>query len=77
MLKRPVYFVGIFQDITARKQAENQQRLLLDELNHRVKNTLATVQSIAAQTQRSTPDPRDFRDAFEGGFWPCRKHTIS
>ena len=65
-LKRPVYFVGIFQDITARKQSENQQRLLLDELNHRVKNTLATVQSIAAQTQRSTPDPRDFRDAFEG-----------
>ena len=65
-LKRPVYFVGIFQDITARKQAENQQRLLLDELNHRVKNTLATVQSIAAQTQRSSPEPQTFRLAFEG-----------
>ena len=37
--------------MTERKLAEEQQRVLLDELNHRVKNTLATVQSIA------TPDP--------------------
>jgi PAS domain S-box-containing protein len=72
-LKRPVYFVGIFQDITARKQAENQQRLLLDELNHRVKNTLATVQSIAAQTQRSSPDPQRFRAAFEGRLFALSK----
>ncbi|MEH3040021.1 MAG: PAS domain-containing protein [Sphingomonas paucimobilis] len=34
-------------DITQRKQAEAHQRLLLDELNHRVKNTLAVVQSLA------------------------------
>ncbi|KAB0265857.1 sensor histidine kinase [Microvirga brassicacearum] len=72
-LKRPVYFVGIFQDITARKQAENQQRLLLDELNHRVKNTLATVQSIAAQTQRTAPDPQKFRQAFEGRLMALSK----
>jgi len=65
-LRRPVYFVGIFQDVTERKQADDQQRLLLDELNHRVKNTLATVQSIAAQTQRSAPNPTAFREAFEG-----------
>jgi PAS domain S-box-containing protein len=63
---KPVYFVGIFQDVTARKQAEDQQRFLLDELNHRVKNTLATVQSIAAQTLRSTSTPAQFKDAFEG-----------
>ena len=55
--RRPVQVVGIFQDVTARKQAEEQQRLLLDELNHRVKNTLATVQSIAAQTLRTTSEP--------------------
>ncbi|MGE0675341.1 MAG: cache domain-containing protein, partial [Methylibium sp.] len=36
-----------FRDVTGRKAAEQRQRLLLDELNHRVKNTLATVQSIA------------------------------
>jgi PAS domain S-box-containing protein len=65
-LRKPVYFVGIFQDVTERKHAEDQQRFLLDELNHRVKNTLATVQSIAAQTLRSAPDPASFRDAFEG-----------
>lgn len=39
-----------FYDITERKQAEARQQLLIDELNHRVKNTLATVQSIAAHT---------------------------
>ncbi|MFO7305167.1 MAG: CHASE domain-containing protein [Gammaproteobacteria bacterium] len=53
------------EEIAARKQVEAQQKLLLDELNHRVKNTLATVQSIAAHTLRSAPDPHAFRRAFE------------
>ena len=59
---------GIFvegSDVTDRIRAQQQQRLLLDELNHRVKNTLANVQAIAAQTLRSTPDPNAFRHAFE------------
>jgi PAS domain S-box-containing protein len=64
--KKPVYFVGIFQDITNRKMSEDQQRFFLDELNHRVKNTLATVQSIAAQTLRSATSPANFKEAFEG-----------
>jgi len=64
--RKPVYFVGIFQDITARKRAEDQQRFLLDELNHRVKNTLTTVQSIATQTLRSATGPASFKEAFEG-----------
>ena len=38
------------RNITAEKRAEQQRRTLVDELNHRVKNTLATVQSIARQT---------------------------
>ena len=42
--------VGI--DITERKIAERRQELLVNELNHRVKNTLATVQSIVSQTAR-------------------------
>ena len=64
--RKPSSFVGVFQDITDRKQAEDQQRFLLDELNHRVKNTLATVQSIASQTLRSTSGSAQFKEAFEG-----------
>ena len=68
----PDYFVSIIEDIAARKQAEaeqqryqSQQRLLINELNHRVKNTLATVQSIASQTLRAEPDPLVAYDKFE------------
>ncbi|WP_262027540.1 sensor histidine kinase [Microvirga sp. Mcv34] len=43
---------GIQIDITEQKRSEEHQRLLLNELNHRVKNTLATVQSLAAQSFR-------------------------
>ena len=42
----------VFRDMTARKRAEAQRDLLTKELEHRIKNTLATVQSIAAQTFR-------------------------
>lgn len=44
------------RDITEEKAAAERQRLLTNELNHRVKNTLATVQSIAAQTFRGKTD---------------------
>jgi two-component sensor histidine kinase len=47
------------------KRAAEHQRLLIDELNHRVKNTLATVQSIAAQTLRTSETKEDARDALE------------
>ena len=56
---------GVSLDITERKRAEERQKLLVNELNHRVKNSLATVQSIAAQTLRSVAAPEFFRDAFE------------
>lgn len=48
------------------EQAREHQRLLLNELNHRVKNTLSTVQSIALQTARQTDAPAAFTTAFEG-----------
>jgi PAS domain S-box-containing protein len=51
-------------DISGRKRAEAQRELLLAELNHRVKNTLAVVQGIAHQTFKNT-DP-DARRGFEG-----------
>jgi PAS domain S-box-containing protein len=56
---------GVSLDVTERKRAEERQKLLLNELNHRVKNTLATVQSIASQTMRASPEPAEFRPAFE------------
>lgn len=56
----------ISRDITQRKQAEATRQLLLGELNHRVKNTLATVQAIVQQTLRTTRDPGDFASRFSG-----------
>ncbi len=61
-----LYGVRVVQDVTERKEAEERQKLLIDELNHRVKNTLATVQSLATQTARGTDSPEAFRQAFEG-----------
>jgi PAS domain S-box-containing protein len=57
--------VGVTQDITERRLADERQALLLHELNHRVKNTLATVQSVASMTRRSADnsDPKAW-DAF-------------
>lgn len=43
----------LFQDVTERMHAEQRQKLLLSELNHRVKNNLAIVQTLAAQTFQS------------------------
>ena len=61
----PSYFVSVIQDISEQKAAEEAERaqaehlkLLVNELNHRVKNTLATVQSLAAQTLRDASDPK-------------------
>ncbi len=48
--RKPVAIAGASRDLSERKQAEELQQLLGNELNHRVKNTLATVQSIVIQT---------------------------
>lgn len=62
----PVGAIGVSADVTQRKQAEERQNALIAELNHRVKNTLASVQSIALQTSLSTRDPAEFVAAFDG-----------
>lgn len=59
-------------DISARKQHEAQRELLLAELSHRVKNTLAVVQGIASQTFKPDKDPSEAKEAFEG-----RLHALS
>ncbi len=54
--RRAAALVGASRDISERKLGEERQQLMLHELNHRVKNTLATVQSIAMQAIRTAPD---------------------
>jgi PAS domain S-box-containing protein len=51
-------------DITERKSADARQRLLANELNHRVKNSLATVQAIAAQSLRGADVSPEARERF-------------
>lgn len=62
--KKPVALVGASRDITDIKEAEARQELLVRELNHRVKNTLAVIQAIVAQMLREKPDLATFKDAF-------------
>jgi PAS domain S-box-containing protein len=54
------------RDITERKQAEQLQRTLTNELIHRIKNTLATVQAIATQSLLRAKSPSDFVSSFTG-----------
>ena len=61
---RPRGAVAVALDISQRRAAAEQRELLLSELNHRVKNTLATVQAIALQTLGSAQDLAAFRGAF-------------
>jgi PAS domain S-box-containing protein len=58
--------VGVNFDVTERKRSEETRQLLTHELDHRVKNTLATVLAIANQTLRQTRDPQTFVTSFEG-----------
>ncbi|MCG5481556.1 MAG: PAS domain-containing protein [Ensifer alkalisoli] len=54
------------RDVTELKRWEQRRQLLLSELSHRVKNTLAVVQSLARQTLRSADSSEDFVERFEG-----------
>jgi PAS domain S-box-containing protein len=65
-----------FVDLTKHKQEADHLRFLLDELNHRTQNTLATVQAIALQTLRGAAD-KDVVDAFEGRILALSKaHSL-
>ncbi|HEY7005737.1 MAG TPA: MEDS domain-containing protein [Sphingomicrobium sp.] len=63
--RKPVAITGASRDLTERKAAEELQGLLLNELNHRVKNTLATVQAITAQTLKNANDLPSAREALD------------
>ena len=68
----PVRMVGASVDITERKRAEAEREFLLAELSHRVKNTLATVLSIAHQSLGNEPEVATARRRFE-----ARVHALA
>jgi PAS domain S-box-containing protein len=73
----PLYGICVIQDISERKKAEEHRELLIHELNHRVKNTLATVQSIAMQTLRGSETPLETREALESRLFALsRTHNV-
>jgi PAS domain S-box-containing protein len=70
------YFVSLI-DLSKHKEDEVRSRMLIDELNHRVKNTLSTVQSIVWQTLRTTTDPKAIRQSIESRLFALsRSHDL-
>lgn len=64
-------------DVTERHRAEEVRSLLVGELNHRIKNTLANVQAIMRQTMRSSADVQEFNTKFSGRLQAlARAHSI-
>ncbi len=62
----PSRLIGVAQDITGRKQQDEQRESLLAELDHRIKNLLAVVQSVAAQSARKSASLDVFLKTFAG-----------
>lgn len=69
--------VCVGSDISDRKRSEERQTLMVRELHHRVKNSLATVQAIANATARTATDIAAFREAFNARIISlARTHTL-
>lgn len=62
----PRRLIGVVADVTDRCHAQERQTLLIRELHHRVKNTLATVQAIVGSTARTASSIDTFYEAFVG-----------
>ncbi len=62
----PIAVVGLVADVSARKQEEDQRQAMMAELDHRVKNVLATVQALAQQTAKRTTSLDSFLQTFGG-----------
>lgn len=63
--RTPLAMAGVSIDVTDRKRNEEHRALLADELNHRVKNSMATMQSIAHQTLRHATSLDDARKTLD------------
>lgn len=73
---RLVGAVNMMIDITEQKRAEQRQHLMVRELHHRVKNTLATVQAIMGSTARTATSIEEFQTALIGRIGALSKTHI-
>jgi hypothetical protein len=64
-------------DAEEREAADKLQKLILEELHHRIKNTLATVSAIASQSLRNVPGPNMRSRPSRAGYWRSGKLTTS
>jgi PAS domain S-box-containing protein len=72
-----VQYFASFVDLTKHKKEQAQSKMLIDELNHRVKNTLSTVQSIVRQASQSGSDPEVIRESIESRLFALsRSHDL-
>jgi two-component sensor histidine kinase len=70
------HFVSVI-DLTKFRLEQTQLKMLIDELNHRVKNTLSTVQSIAWQALRNSSDQEEIRESIESRLFALsRSHDL-
>lgn len=70
-------FKAAEDEIAQRREAEARQRMLLAELNHRVKNTLAVVLAIAQQTAKTSSGLPQFAEVFQGRIQAlANAHTL-
>jgi PAS domain S-box-containing protein len=64
-------------DLTRQRKEQDHCKMLIDELNHRVKNTLSTVQSVVGQVLRNTTDPELIRESIESRLFALsRSHDL-
>jgi PAS domain S-box-containing protein len=59
-------YTSVLRDITERKRAEERQRVLVAELDHRVKNVLANVSAVVSHTRQDSASVADFAEALDG-----------
>lgn len=70
------YFISLV-DGTRQREKQTHCEMLVDELNHRVKNTLSTVQSITRQALRASDDPKVVRESIESRIFALsRSHDL-
>jgi two-component sensor histidine kinase len=62
----PRQVIGVNIDVTERKRVEEQQRVLVAELDHRVKNSLATIGAVVSHTLNASSSMADFASALDG-----------